>query len=168
MDNQEHHQSHHHKLDHSKNDNTRDSLTTHDNNFKLALSATLHCLLGCGIGEVVGMVIATWLGLSMTTSTVLAVVLGFIFGLALGVLPLLKKKFTLTQALKIVIIAEGLSILVMEFFEVLVQVLIPGVMEADLTTPLFWAGMLAGLVAGFIAALPINYIMIRRGVRHVH
>jgi len=125
-------------------------------------------LLGCGLGEVFGMVLATWLGLGMTQSMILAVVLGFVFGLALGILPLLKRKFTVSKALKTVILAEGLSIAVMEFFEVLVQVKIPGVMESGLSEPLFWAGMLAGLAAGFLAALPVNYIMIRRGVRHQH
>jgi hypothetical protein len=152
----------HHQRENSHHANLKES------NLKLALSATLHCLLGCGLGEIAGMVIATWLGLAMTPSMILAIVLGFVFGMALGVLPLLRKKFTLRNALKVVVLAEGLSIAVMEFFEAGVQVMIPGVMESGLTDALFWLGMLAGLVAGFIAALPVNYVMIRKGVRHSH
>jgi hypothetical protein len=136
--------------------------------FGLAISATLHCLLGCGIGEVLGMVISAWLGLETFTSTLIAVVLGFVLGMALGVRPLLKRKFTLRAALKTVIIAEGLSILVMESFEVGTQLMIPGVMDAHLSDPVFWIGMFAGLVVGFLAALPVNYVMIRKGVGHVH
>lgn len=33
--------------------------TVNESNLKLAVSATLHCLIGCGIGEVVGMIIST-------------------------------------------------------------------------------------------------------------
>jgi len=139
-----------------------------NNNFVLALSATLHCLIGCGIGEVVGMIIGNVLNMNMLDTTILSVILGFIAGLSLGVLPLLKAKFTFRNALKTVLIAEGLSIAVMEAFEVMTQWMIPGVMEAHLTDWIFWVGMLAALVVGFIAALPVNYIMIKRGVRHQH
>ena len=136
--------------------------------FRLSVSATLHCLIGCGIGEVLGVIIGTAFGLDMVTTMIIAVILGFIGGLLLGVLPLLRASFTFKNALKTVIIAEGLSITVMEAFEVLTQILIPGVMEAGLTEPIFWYGMIAALAVGFIAALPVNYVMIKKGVRHQH
>ncbi|MDX2048045.1 MAG: DUF4396 domain-containing protein [Chitinophagaceae bacterium] len=135
---------------------------------KLAVSATLHCLLGCGIGEVAGMIIATYLGWSMIDSVILAVSLGFVFGFALGIIPLIKKGFSFSRSFKIVLVAEGLSIAVMETFEVLTQAAIPGVMEAGLKDGIFWLGMAAALIVGFIAALPVNYYMIKRGVRHQH
>lgn len=135
---------------------------------KLAVSATLHCLLGCGLGEVAGMVIAASLALEMLSSMILAVVLGFIAGMTLGIVPLLRAGFGVINALKTVILAEGLSIAVMESFEVLTQVVIPGVMEAQLHEPIFWLGMAAALAVGFVAALPVNYLMIGRGVRHMH
>jgi F0F1-type ATP synthase assembly protein I len=136
--------------------------------FMLAMSATLHCLIGCGIGEVVGVIIGTAFGLDMITTMIIAVILGFIGGLLLGIVPLLRASFTFKNALKTVIVAEGLSIVVMETFEVLTQILIPGVMEARLTESIFWYGMFAALVVGFIAALPVNYVMIKKGVRHQH
>lgn len=135
---------------------------------RLAVSATFHCLLGCGIGEVVGMIIGAWLLLSNLHTIILSVILGFIGGLALGVVPLLRRNISFSKSVRIVIIGEGLSIAVMEFFEVMTQVLIPGVMEAHLHEPVFWLGMGAALVVGFFAALPVNIIMIRKGVRHVH
>ncbi|HVG40480.1 MAG TPA: DUF4396 domain-containing protein [Chitinophagaceae bacterium] len=137
-------------------------------NLKLAVSATLHCLVGCGIGEVVGMIIATYLGMSMLSSMILAILLGFVFGFALGVIPLLRKGFSFSRSLKIVLVGEGLSIAIMEAFEVLTQVAIPGVMEASLRDGIFWLGMVAALIVGFMAALPVNYYMIKRGVRHQH
>jgi len=135
---------------------------------KLTVSATLHCLLGCGIGEVVGMIITTYFGLSMTSSLVISIVLGFVFGFALGIIPLTKKGISFSESIKIVLVAEGLSIAVMEAFEALTQVFIPGVMEAQLSDGIFWLGMIAGSIVGFIAAFPVNYYMIKRGVRHQH
>ena len=136
--------------------------------FRLAVSATFHCLIGCGIGEVVGMIISTILLFDNFISIAVSVLLGFIAGLALGILPLKRRGFTTKQALNTVIVGEGISIAVMEAFEVLTQVMIPGVMESHLTDSLFWTGMFISLIVGFIAALPINYIMIKRGVRHIH
>ena len=135
---------------------------------RLAFSATLHCLLGCGIGEVIGMIIGTALLMSNVNTLILAVVLGFVFGFILGMIPLLKAGFNFRRALKTVFIAEGLSIVVMETAEVLVEVYTPGVMQAGLSSWIFWAGMLLALTAGFIAAYPVNYYLIGKGVRHQH
>lgn len=136
--------------------------------FKLAVSATLHCLLGCGLGEVAGMIIGTYLGWGMFATMALAIILGFVFGFLLGIIPLLRKGFGIKSAFKIVFAAEFLSIVVMEAFEVGTQLVIPGVMEAGLTDRIFWFGMFAALVVGFIAAFPVNFYMIKRGVRHQH
>jgi putative flippase GtrA len=135
---------------------------------KLSLSATVHCLSGCGIGEVAGMIISTALGLNNLHSILLSVTLGFIAGILLGILPLKKYGFNLSKALKTVIIGEGLSIVVMEAFEIITELAIPGVMSAHLTDAIFWIGMIAALVVGFIAAFPVNYIFIKRGIRHQH
>ncbi len=135
---------------------------------KLAFSATLHCLLGCGIGEVVGVIIGTALVMTNINTLILAVSLGFVFGFILGMRPLLKAGFNLKIAFKTVFIAEGLSIAVMESTEVLVEVYTPGVMEAGLTSWIFWVGMLLALTAGFIAAYPVNYYLIGKGIRHQH
>jgi hypothetical protein len=138
------------------------------NHFWLAMSATWHCLIGCGLGEVLGMVLGTWLHMSNVNTMILALALGWVFGLLLGLVPLLRANFSFGRALKQVLIAEGLSIAVMETVEVLVQVNTPGVMNAHLSDWLFWKGMLLGLAAGFIAAFPINYIFVKKGIRHKH
>ena len=135
---------------------------------RLSVSATFHCLIGCGIGEVVGIIIGTALAWSNVRTIVLAVILGFFFGFLLGIIPLLRAGFGARRAFRQVFIAESLSIAVMEAAEILVQVYTPGVMEAGLTSALFWAGMLLALTAGFIAAFPVNYYLIGKGVRHQH
>ena len=135
---------------------------------RLSTSATVHCLLGCGLGEVAGIVIGVALGLSTVATIVLAVSLGFVFGFALGLIPLIRAGFSTSWALKQVLVAEGLSIAVMETAEVLVEVYTPGVMSAGLLSPVFWGGMLLALTAGFIAAWPVNYWLVGKGIRHMH
>ncbi len=142
--------------------------TTTGEKVKLATSATAHCLLGCGLGEIVGVIIGKALALSNFHTIVFAVTLGFVFGFALGLIPLLKARFRLKDAVRQVMIAEGLSIAVMETAEVLVEVYTPGVMAAGLTSWLFWVGMLLALIAGFIAAFPVNYVLFGKGIRHAH
>lgn len=137
-------------------------------NFRLALSATLHCLLGCGLGEVAGMIVAVPLMLDNHMTMILSVILGAIGGFGLGVIPLKRAGYNWAAAFKQVLIAEGLSIAVMETFEILVQVYTPGVMEAGLGDAIFWYGMLLGLAAGFVAAFPVNYIFVKKGIRHNH
>ena len=88
----------------------------------LATSATVHCLLGCGLGEVAGMIIGVALAWSNVATLVLAVAMGFVFGFALGLIPLVRAGFEWGRAIKQVLIAEGLSIVVMETAEVLIQV----------------------------------------------
>ncbi|MBC7923846.1 MAG: DUF4396 domain-containing protein [Ferruginibacter sp.] len=136
--------------------------------WRLALSATWHCLLGCGLGEVLGMVIGAAWQLDNTTTIVISVILGFTGGFALGIIPLRRAGYAYGRAFKQVLLAEGLSIAVMETVEVLTQVHTPGVMEAGIADARFWLGMLLGLMAGFIAAFPVNYNLVKRGVRHQH
>ena len=113
--------------------------TTRDK-LQLATSATAHCLLGCGIGEVVGVVIGTALAWSTVQTIVLAVILGFVFGFALGLVPLMRARFQLKDAVRQVLLAEGLSIAVMETAEVLVEVYTPVSWPLDSRVGYFGAG----------------------------
>ena len=154
--------------EHETHEHSHDSPLTGPGRLRLSTSATLHCLLGCGLGEVAGMAIGTGLGLSNLKTIVIAIVLGFVFGFLLGLIPLFKAGFNVQRAFRQVFIAESLSIAVMETAEVLVQVYTPGVMEAGLLSGIFWAGMVLALIAGFIAAWPVNWFLIGKGIRHQH
>jgi len=120
------------------------------------------------LGEVAGMIISVLLYLDNHTSMILSIIMGAVFGFLFGMIPLKRAGFTWKFAFKQVLIAEGLSIAVMETFEVLVQIYTPGVMDAWLTDWIFWEGMLLSLIAGFIAAYPVNYLFVRKGIRHQH
>ncbi len=115
-----------------------------------------------------GVIIGTALDLPNLKTLVLAVILGFVFGFILGLRPLLRAGFDFASAIHQVFIAESLSIAVMEATEVLVQVYTPGVMDAGLSSWVFWLGMTLALAAGYLAAFPVNYILVGKGIRHIH
>ena len=133
---------------------------------RTAISATLHCLLGCAIGEVLGMVIGTAWGLPNMVTVMLAVALAFLFGYGLSMLPLLRAGLHVKSALKIVLAADTLSILVMEIVDNLVMIGVPGAMDSGLTSPLFWGTLALSLFVAFIVTVPVNRYLIARGKGH--
>lgn len=131
-----------------------------------AVSATLHCLTGCAIGEVLGMVIATALGWSDLPSIALAVALAFVFGYAFTVTPVMRAGLTLRQALRVALIADTVSIVVMEIVDNAVLLAVPGAMDAGLADWLFWGSLAFALAVAFVLTLPVNRAMIARGKGH--
>ena len=132
----------------------------------VAVSATLHCLTGCAIGEVAGMAIGTALGLSNWGTVALAVALAFAFGYSLTSLPLLRAGLALSAVIPIALASDTFSIAVMEVVDNGVVLLVPGAMEAGLGALLFWGSLSFALAVAFIAALPVNRWLIRRGRGH--
>jgi hypothetical protein len=132
----------------------------------LAASATLHCLTGCAIGEILGLMIGTAIGLSAVQTIALAVGLAFLFGYALSSVPLVQAGMGLGRALKVVLVADTLSIVVMEVVDNSVMAAVPGAMDAGLVSPVFWIAMILALSAAFVAAFPVNRYLIDRGKGH--
>jgi hypothetical protein len=132
---------------------------------RTAWSATLHCLTGCAIGEVLGMVIGTALGWGNGATIALAVALAFVFGFGLTLLPLLKA-MSVNAAFKLALAADGASITVMEIVDNAVMLVIPGGMDAGLTSALFWGSLAFSLGIAAVAAFPVNRWLIARGKGH--
>jgi hypothetical protein len=142
-------------------------MTTKDSSLnRLAFSATAHCLTGCAIGEVLGLVIGTILGWGNVATIALAVVLAFFFGYSLTMLPLLRSGLALATVLPIAFAADTLSITIMEIVDNLIILIIPGAMEAGLTSLLFWGSLAFALAVAFVAAFPVNRWLIVRGRGH--
>jgi len=131
-----------------------------------ARSATLHCLTGCAIGEVLGMVIGTSLGLHNGATVLLSVVLAFGFGYGLTARGVLRAGLPLRQAVRVALAADTVSILVMEIVDNGVVVLVPGAMDAGLTSVLFWASLAVSLAVAFVVTVPVNRWLIGRGKGH--
>ncbi|MEU7829568.1 MULTISPECIES: DUF4396 domain-containing protein [unclassified Nonomuraea] len=132
----------------------------------VAAQATLHCLTGCAIGEVLGMVIGTAAGLSNFTTVVLSVVLAFVFGYGLTMRGVLRAGLGFRDALKVALAADTVSIAVMEIMDNAVVVVVPGAMDAGLTSWLFWASLAGSLVVAFVVTTPVNKWLISRGKGH--
>jgi hypothetical protein len=133
---------------------------------RLAVSATLHCLTGCAIGEVLGMVIGTALGWSDGATIALALALAFFFGYSLTIAPVLRSGLPMKAAIGVAFAADTLSITVMEIVDNAIMLVIPGAMEAGLTSPLFWGSLAAALAIAFVVTVPVNRWLIGRGKGH--
>lgn len=133
---------------------------------KMALSATLHCLMGCAVGEMIGVTIGTHLGYAPHTTVTLASVLSFVSGYTVSTWPLIRAKLSFVKALRLVFAADTLSILTMTIMDNLVMLTIPGAMDKDLSHPVYWLSRVLSLAAAFIVAFPVNVYLLRRGKGH--
>lgn len=132
---------------------------------RLASSATLHCLTGCAIGEFIGLAIGVTLGLDPWTTMSLATALGFISGYTLGLLPLVRTGMTWLGAFRTIWLGETISIAVMELVMNFTDYHVGGVQASSIFAPMFWLGFLAALPAGYLAAWPVNYWLLKRNVK---
>ncbi|MEU4767849.1 DUF4396 domain-containing protein [Actinosynnema sp. NPDC023794] len=132
----------------------------------MAVSATLHCLTGCAIGEVLGMVIGTAIGLPNWGTVVLAVALAFFFGYALTLRGVLKTGLGFGAALKVALAADTVSIAVMEVVDNAIMLVVPGAMEAGVSSLLFWGALAFSLAVAFVLTVPVNRWLISRGKGH--
>ena len=120
------------------------------------------------LGEIAGDALGTGLNLSNGPTIGLGLLFGLIGGFGLGIIPFRRQGVRFSAAARLVLISEGLSIAVMEAAEASVEVFVPGLMAATLTQTFYWIGMASALIAGFVVAWPVNYLLVRRGVTHQH
>ena len=138
--------------------------------WRQVLGSTMHCVAGDGLGILVGAVIGATLALTFPVDVVIEYALGFGFG------------WTIFQALFMRDMAGGsyrralANTFLPEFvsMNVLMAAMMPvaalgrilvGGMPSPLT-PEFWFVMSMALLAGFIAAYPINWWLVARGLKH--
>jgi hypothetical protein len=137
--------------------------------FKVSAQATLHCLTGCVIGEVAGLAIGVSLGLAAWQTIGLATFLAYLSGFTLGVLPVMKSRNTgFWNALRIIWIGEAVSIGVMEIVMNLVDYQMGGMAAPSIASWMFWRGILFAVPAGFLAAWPVNYWLVKRELKACH
>ncbi|WP_155373610.1 DUF4396 domain-containing protein [Catellatospora vulcania] len=155
---------------HVTDDPVREEHATHQHaavaTWRMAASATLHCLTGCAIGEVLGMVVGTALGWTAGPTVVLSVALAFVFGYALTMRGVLRAGVGFRQALKVALAADTVSIAVMELIDNAIMVGVPGAMDAGLSSGLFWAALALSLLVAFVLTVPVNRWLISRGKGH--
>lgn len=137
--------------------------------FATSAQATLHCLTGCVIGEVAGLAIGIALGLAVWPTIILATLLSYASGFTLGVVPVMKSRRTgFLNALRIIWIGEATSIAVMEIVMNYVDYRMGGIGAPSIASWMFWRGLLFAVPAGFLAAWPVNYWLIKRELKACH
>lgn len=140
------------------------------NSLVVSAKSTVHCLTGCAIGEITGLLIAVILGLSVFSTIVLATLLAYFTGFSLGVLPVMRDQGkTFIQALKLIWLGEVISIGVMEITMNAVDYQVGGMTAESVFEPVFWYAIVLAMLAGFIAAWPVNWFLLKRGMKkHCH
>jgi len=136
---------------------------------RASAQATLHCLTGCVIGEVAGLAIGVTLGFSPWTTIILATSLAYLTGITLGLIPVMRsQQVGMLRALKIIWIGEVISIGVMEVVMNFVDYQMGGMTAPSIVSWMFWRGILFAVPAGFLAAWPVNYWLLKRELKACH
>ena len=134
-----------------------------------SFQATLHCLTGCVIGEVAGLLIGVSLGFEPWQTILLATTLAYVTGMTLGLLPVMKSRGVgLVEALRIIWIGEVISIGVMELVMNIVDYQMGGMTAPSVMSWMFWRGVAFAIPAGFLAAWPVNYWLLKRNMKACH
>lgn len=157
---EESHDHHMHQGMHSTHHHASASLN------RTALMATVHCLTGCTIGEILGMLIGSMLGWGNWPTVALAVVLAFFFGYAMTLWPLRQTGMAWGTALGLAFASDTLSMTTMEIVDNAIMVVVPGAMDAGLSSALFWGSLIASLFVAGIAAFPVNRWLMANGKGH--
>ena len=137
-----------------------------DGPLKTSAQATLHCLTGCVIGEVAGLMIGVTLGFSPWQTIALATALAYAAGITLGLLPVMRaRKIGAVDAFRIIWLGEVISIGVMEIVMNFVDYQMGGMTAPSIATWMFWRGIAFAIPAGFLAAWPVNYWLLKREIK---
>ena len=137
---------------------------SHDSSWRRGVRSTAHCYSGCGAGEIVGITLAQGV-LALAVGWVAAVTFGFayLFGYALTVGPLVQEGVGLREAMLDALYSETPSITVMEVVAIGADLLLAS--ETHMGQPLFWMALALSLSLGFLAAFPVNLLLVHLGVK---
>ncbi|MBV8159107.1 MAG: DUF4396 domain-containing protein, partial [Dyella sp.] len=92
----------------------------------------------------------------------------FVSGFALTLLPMLRRGFGFADSLRTVWLGEVISISVMELVMNLVDYQMGGMRGVSLASARYWEAFALALVAGFLAAWPVNAWMLSRNMQRCH
>lgn len=138
--------------------------------WRQVLGSTMHCVAGDGVGILAGAVLASVTGLTGLAEVAVEYVLGFAFGWMVFQSLYMRDAAggSYSRALASTFVPELLSM------NILMAGMVPTVMAlrmripsaADPLSPSFWFVMSMGLLAGFIAAYPMNWWLVANHLKH--
>ncbi|HSX42811.1 MAG TPA: DUF4396 domain-containing protein [Candidatus Saccharimonadales bacterium] len=130
--------------------------------WKNAGTHTLHCLVGCGIGEILGSMLGSILVWPNAVQTAAAVILAFAFGYGITYAGARRSGLSSANARTLALSTDTISITSMEIIDNTLEWLIPGAMNAQVISWLFWWSMAVSLLVAFICTVPVNYQVLKR------
>ena len=95
------------------------------------------------------MVVATAFGWGAMASVITAVVLVFLVGYSFTLIPLVRSGMALVAALPLALMADTVSIIVMELVDNAIMLVVPGAMSTSLLEPIFWGSLVASIALAF-------------------
>lgn len=136
--------------------------------WRQVLGSTMHCVAGDGLGILAGAVLGAFLHAARTTDIVIEYALGFGFGLSIFQ-ALFARKMTgsYRRALATTFLPEFLSMNAL--MAGMVPVMTITMMRAGAHNPRgapFWFVMSMSLLAGLVAAYPMNWWLVSTGLKH--
>ncbi|MDQ2663972.1 MAG: DUF4396 domain-containing protein [Candidatus Eremiobacteraeota bacterium] len=138
--------------------------------WRQVLGSTMHCVAGDGVGILAGAVLASYLALSRPADIALEYVLGFGFGWTIFQALFMRDMIggSYLTSLRKTFLAEFLSMNTLMAAMLPVATFGRLVVGTILTPrmPEFWFVMSMALLAGFIAAYPMNWWLVARGLKH--
>ena len=134
--------------------------------WRMAITATRHCLTGCALGEIAGMVLSTWWGWGNAATIALSIALAFLFGYTLTYTAVRRMGADSRTAMQAAWASDTVSILTMEIVDNLFILVVPGAISAGLGSALFWWSLVVSLAVAFVAAVPVNHWLMERGKGH--
>jgi hypothetical protein len=137
-----------------------------DHTTRMAITHTRHCLTGCAIGEILGMAIAEAAGWRNLWQTVLAIVLAFFFGYLLTYRGARKRNIAKKAAVRTALTTDTISITSMETVDNAFIWIVPGAINATLSTFLFWWSLALSLAIAFVITVPVNRFVMGKGIGH--
>lgn len=114
------------------------------------------------------MLIGVALGLDVWLILTLATALAYLSGFTLGVVPLMGRESLGFLAGLRVIWVEVISIGVMEIVMNVADYYVGGVQAQSVFSGVFWLGIIVAVPAGFLAAWPVNFWLIKRNLKSCH
>lgn len=109
------------------------------------------------------------LGFEPWQTIILATTLAYIAGMTLGLVPVMRReRVSMLEALRIIWIGEVISIGVMEFVMNFVDYHMGGMTAPSIASWIFWQGIFLAVPAGFLAAWPVNYWLLKRELKACH
>ncbi len=139
--------------------------------WKQGVGSTVHCVAGDATGIVLAAVVTALLGLPMWIDMIVEYVAGFAFGLFIFQALFMKGMMggSYLAALKGSFLPEWFSMNTMAagMFPVMVVLMMGRYMRAmEPTELLFWGTMSLGVIAGFLAAYPVNVWLVANNLKH--